>query len=85
MVLTNKQHTISDINDNVLKLIDLNKENVGATGQKNGIGFDSSVKQTDMTFGLIGIKERTSMLQETCVIFSKPGKGTVIKVTIPLS
>ena len=53
----------------------------------DGIGFDSNMKQadmTDMTFGLIGIKERTSMLQGECEIFSNPGKGTTIKVRIPL-
>lgn len=52
--------------------------------EDDGVGFDSSVKQTDMTFGLIGIRERTSMLKGHCDIFSKPGQGTVIQVNIPL-
>ncbi len=52
--------------------------------EDDGVGFDSSAKQTDMTFGLIGIRERTSMLKGHCDIFSKPGQGTVIQVNIPL-
>ena len=46
MVLTNEQHLITDINDNVLKLIGLNKENViGKTALEAGVLNEDNVKQ----------------------------------------
>lgn len=57
---------------------------VQLTIQDDGIGFDTTAKQDQMTFGLIGIKERTSMLQGECVIYSQEGIGTKIEVIIPL-
>jgi signal transduction histidine kinase len=50
----------------------------------DGVGFDTDMKQTELTFGLLGIKERTDMMQGTCIITSKSGKGTCVVVTIPL-
>ena len=52
--------------------------------QDDGIGFDTKAKQTDLSFGLLGIKERTGMMQGECHIFSKPGGGTTIEIKIPL-
>lgn len=46
MVLTNEQHLITDINDNVLKLIGLGKENViGKTALEAGVLNEDNVKQ----------------------------------------
>jgi len=46
MVLTDEQHLITDINDNVLKLIGLSKENViGKTALNAGILNEDHVKQ----------------------------------------
>jgi len=53
--------------------------------EDDGVGFDSSVKQADLSFGLLGIRERTSMMKGECVIFSEPGKGTSIRIRIPLA
>ena len=50
----------------------------------DGIGFDTKQKQTDLTFGLLGIKERTGMMQGQYNITSKPGGGTTIEIKIPL-
>ena len=52
--------------------------------EDDGIGFDTNAKQDQLTFGLIGIKERTSMLQGECAIYSEPNTGTRIEVSIPL-
>lgn len=52
--------------------------------EDDGIGFDTSAKKDQLTFGLIGIKERTSMLHGECTVFSKPATGTKIEVIIPL-
>lgn len=60
--------------DNVIRL----------TVEDDGIGFDTNARQHQLTFGLIGIKERTSMLQGECAIYSKQGEGTRIEVSIPL-
>ncbi|MFM6925021.1 MAG: PAS domain S-box protein [Ferruginibacter sp.] len=54
------------------------------TIEDDGIGFDTQAKKDQLTFGLIGIKERTSMLQGECAIYSQPGLGTRIEVCIPL-
>jgi signal transduction histidine kinase/HAMP domain-containing protein len=48
----------------------------------NGIGFDSGIQPGD-SFGLIGIKERTLLLDGTLTIQSGNGAGTLIRVTIP--
>ncbi len=59
-------------------------DTVQLTVEDDGIGFDTTAKKDQLTFGLIGIKERTSMLQGECTVFSDPGNGTKIEVRIPL-
>lgn len=54
------------------------------TVEDDGIGFDTNAKQDQLTFGLIGIKERTSMLKGECAIYSEPNTGTRVEVRIPL-
>jgi PAS domain S-box-containing protein len=51
----------------------------------DGIGFDTSLKKEEHTFGLLGIKERTYMMKGDCQIHSKPGEGTGIVISIPVS
>lgn len=50
----------------------------------NGVGFDSLAKPKELTFGLLGIKERTYMMKGEYTIISKPGEGTQIEIRIPL-
>lgn len=50
----------------------------------DGIGFDTATAATKSTFGLLGIKERTLMMGGNCDIFSSPGKGTTIMISVPL-
>jgi signal transduction histidine kinase len=59
-------------------------DTIQLTVEDDGIGFDTLAKKDRLTFGLIGIKERTSMLHGECTIFSKPATGTKIEVIIPL-
>jgi signal transduction histidine kinase len=59
-------------------------DTVQLTVEDDGIGFDTKAKKDQLTFGLIGIKERTSMLHGECTVFSKPATGTKIEVIIPL-
>lgn len=58
---------------------------VQLTVEDDGIGFDTKAKKDQLTFGLIGIKERTNMLDGECTVFSEPATGTKIEVTIPLT
>lgn len=50
----------------------------------NGIGFDASRKGERKTLGLLGMKERVTMLGGNYNIESETGKGTTILVQVPL-
>ena len=60
------------------------------TVRDNGQGFDPAVVSSQRTphvagWGLVGIRERALLLGGECEIASRPGEGTVIQVTVPLS
>lgn len=61
---------------------------VEAVVRDDGLGFDvdTAVEVTGrrQTLGLIGMRERASLLGGTVVIDSRPGTGTKITVTLPL-
>ena len=50
----------------------------------DGQGMDPAIKNNKKNLGLIGIKERTFILGGQYELNSEPGKGTEIKITIPL-
>lgn len=50
----------------------------------NGKGFDINSIATKRTLGLLGMKERTTMMGGTYNITSTPGEGTKVSVTMPL-
>ncbi len=52
----------------------------------DGIGFDTTVLKTSIKdhFGLIGIRERTALLNGSCNVESSPN-GTTVYVSIPLN
>lgn len=50
----------------------------------NGKGFDIN-KTTSKTLGLLGMRERTKMMGGEYHIISKPGQGTTVEVSVPLS
>lgn len=50
----------------------------------NGIGFNKDSIANKRTLGLLGIKERTSLIGGTYEINSKPGKGSETIISIPL-
>ncbi len=52
----------------------------------NGIGFDFDeiFASCDESFGLVGMRERIELIDGSFEIETKPGKGTVIKVGIPI-
>lgn len=60
------------------------RKNVTALIEDDGIGFNPLVLENNDTFGLIGIQERVSVLEGIFNIKSIIGKGTTIKVVLPL-
>jgi signal transduction histidine kinase len=57
--------------------------------EDDGKGFDVektiNKRETERPcWGLIGMMERATLIEGTCVINSEPGKGTIIEVTVPI-
>jgi PAS domain S-box-containing protein len=65
---------------------ELNKENgfVMLTIADNGKGFDENSVGGKRSLGLLGMRERTLLMNGDYKITSVPGKGTEVKVTVPL-
>ncbi|MGD9373924.1 MAG: hypothetical protein PVF14_21025, partial [Desulfobacterales bacterium] len=52
--------------------------------EDDGIGFDTQIVGKDKrSLGLLGMRERTSLLGGTFLLRSKPSKGTRIRIEIP--
>lgn len=49
----------------------------------NGIGITEGRISGSKSFGIIGIRERVRLLGGKAVILGKPGKGTLVRVTLP--
>nr|WP_090843813.1 sensor histidine kinase [Alkalicoccus daliensis] len=63
--------------------IDVKQDLITAVIKDDGKGFDMTQKK-EGSFGLIGMKERINMLDGKINIDSKPGRGTLIIVQIPI-
>ena len=60
--------------------------NIIFLAEDDGIGFDSRIVRTNqMSLGLLGMRERASMLGGTLQLRTKPSEGTRIRVEIPLT
>jgi signal transduction histidine kinase len=54
--------------------------------EDDGIGFDTQIIGTDKrNLGLLGMRERTSLLGGTFQLVSRPSKGTRIRIEIPFT
>ncbi|MFO1475592.1 MAG: sensor histidine kinase, partial [Verrucomicrobiota bacterium] len=51
----------------------------------NGAGFDPARQSGRPSLGLAGMKERASLLGGRIEIDSRPGKGTIVAVSVPLN
>ncbi len=60
------------------------EKNVSLVVIDDGIGFDTTLKSGHLNFGLMGIKERSKMMNGTCLIQSRLEVGTNIEVKIPI-
>jgi signal transduction histidine kinase len=64
--------------------LDFAEEHIGLEVEDNGRGFSLNGSPAG-SFGILGMKERTSLLDGTFAIDSKPAEGTRIAVTIPIA
>ncbi len=70
--------------------LDLGPAQISLSVEDNGGGFDVNevISKTDKTgtrgWGLLGIQERATLVGGHCEIYSHPGRGTRIRVTVPL-
>jgi PAS domain S-box-containing protein len=53
--------------------------------EDDGIGFDAKKAATQKTLGILGMKERTLVMGGSYTIKSKPGKGTMVEVSVPVN
>ncbi len=51
----------------------------------NGKGFNTADIQSKRTLGLLGMKERVLIMGGTYEISSEPGKGTLVRIIVPLT
>jgi signal transduction histidine kinase len=60
-------------------------ESVMLVVEDDGNGFDvAATDQPKEGLGLLGMRERASLLKGTLVVESTPGEGTTIKITLPI-
>jgi signal transduction histidine kinase len=49
-----------------------------------GVGFDPDAITTSPSLGLIGMRDRLSLVNGKCTIDARPGRGTRIRARVPL-
>jgi PAS domain S-box-containing protein len=62
----------------------LQDDNLTMSIYDDGKGFDTSVLGSTKTLGIMGMKERTMMIDGEYTITSAPGKGTKVIVKVPM-
>jgi signal transduction histidine kinase len=85
--------TVRELFMNIVKHSQAHQVNVGISRkaddikivvEDDGIGFDASKIDTDLTFGFFSIRERLKYLGGALSIDTGPGRGTRVTVTSPL-
>jgi signal transduction histidine kinase len=64
--------------------VDLSRDRLSLSISDNGRGFDSGDARSVSGLGLISMAERARLADGDYSLFSKPGGGTTIRVTVPL-
>jgi two-component system NarL family sensor kinase len=64
--------------------VDVSKDSLVLSVSDNGRGFNSDDPKRASGLGFISMAERTRLADGTFALFSKPGAGTTIRVTVPL-
>jgi signal transduction histidine kinase len=65
-------------------LISYRNQHVVTVVEDDGVGFIPTGPTIEKQLGLFGMKERVEMMQGSFTIESAPGKGTTIKVEVPI-
>lgn len=60
-------------------------EKISLSIRDDGKGMTAQARSKERSFGLIGIRERAIMLGGEAVIESEPGRGTLVRVELPLA
>ena len=69
---------------NVAILIDRRSDRVSLIVEDDGIGFDTAARLgSRQRFGLVGMRERATLLGGTLDVESSPGNGTTLAARIP--
>jgi two-component system sensor histidine kinase UhpB len=71
--------------DKAIVSINLNDETIFMHINDNGRGFDDHSQKKRTSFGILGMKERVHSVKGDFELSSKPGMGTKISITIPLT
>jgi signal transduction histidine kinase len=50
----------------------------------NGTGFSAEAPRKPNSYGLLGLRERASLLGGDATIISAPGKGTQVEIRLPV-
>lgn len=69
--------------DKVNATLNIHNNQLLLTVSDNGIGFDTETAGNKKTLGLLGIRERASLIGGSCTISSRPGSGTTVFITLP--
>ncbi|HMU11257.1 MAG TPA: sensor histidine kinase, partial [Ferruginibacter sp.] len=65
--------------------LDIDDENILLNIEDNGSGFDMALTKTKKSFGILGMKERVVSLNGNFDLDSAVGKGTRIRISLPLT
>ena len=63
--------------------LEIQKDQVTAVVKDDGIGFDPEIKK-DGSFGILGMKERVSLIEGNFSIESQVNQGTVVTIRVPV-
>jgi signal transduction histidine kinase len=66
-------------------LLNRHNDHLIAVVEDNGIGFTQTADPLEDHLGLFGMRERIEMLNGHFTVESSPGKGTTVKVEVPLN
>ncbi len=70
---------------NVAVSLDKNNGTIALLIEDDGVGFDQSEVAARKTLGVLGMRERAATIGGEYAITGKPGKGTTIQLSIPLT